>query len=230
MDLQSEGSVFAPSGAGKPEACKTPLEIMLIHIDHVVRRLCIGLFVGVCLEHTGLAQRSFTWQEVRDKFEATNPTLRALAIGIDENKAQEITAYLRPNPDFTLATDGTQIAPYQGVWRPFAGTQVSTEGSYLHERQHKRELRLESAQKGTAVAESSWRIRSEHCSSICELLLFRRFSKKPSWRWPETIFPITTISWGSVEIASRPATSPMSTSIGWSCSACSTNRTCKPRM
>ena len=127
---------------------------MLIHLDHVVRRLCIGLFVGVCLEHSGLAQRNFTWQEIRDKFEATNPTLRALAIGIDESKAQEITAYLRPNPDFTLATDGTQIAPYRGVWRPFAGTQVSTEGSYLHERQHNREIKgLESAQKGTAVAE-----------------------------------------------------------------------------
>jgi cobalt-zinc-cadmium efflux system outer membrane protein len=153
MDLQAEGSVFAPSGVGKPEACKTPLEIMFIHVNHVVRCWYVIVFVGVCFEHTGLAQRNFTWQEIRDKFEATNPTLRALAIGIDESKAQEITAYLRPNPDFTLATDGTQIAPYRGVWRPFAGTQVSTEGSYLHERQHKRELRLESAQKGTAVAE-----------------------------------------------------------------------------
>ena len=103
---QSEGSVFAPSGAGKPEARKTPLEIMFIHLDHVVRRLCIGLFVGVCLEHSGLAQRSFTWQEVRDKFKATNPTLRALEIGIDESKAQEITAYLRPNPEFSLTADG----------------------------------------------------------------------------------------------------------------------------
>ena len=101
-----------------------------------------------------MAQRSFTWPEIRDRFQSSNPTLRALEIGIDESKAQEITAYLRPNPDFTLATDGTQLAPYQGVWRPFAGTQVSTTGSYLHERQHKRELRLESAQKGTAVAES----------------------------------------------------------------------------
>src|ERR1700724_1528595 len=150
---QSEGSVFAPSGAGKPEACKTPLEIMFIHLDHAVRRLCIGLFVGVCLEHTGLAQRSFTWQEVRDKFETTNPTLRALAIGIDESKAQEITAYLRPNPDFTLATDGTQLTPYLGVWRPFTGTQFTPYVSYLHERGHKRELRLESAQKGTTIAQ-----------------------------------------------------------------------------
>ena len=108
--------------------------------------------MAALLEPSGFAQRSFTWQEIRDKFEATNPTLRALEIGIDESKAQEITAYLRPNPDVTVATDGTQIAPYQGVWRPFAGTQVSTTGSYLHERRHKRELRQESAQKGTAVA------------------------------------------------------------------------------
>jgi cobalt-zinc-cadmium efflux system outer membrane protein len=115
---------------------------------------CFGLLLAASLEPSGFAQRSFTWQEIRDKFEATNPTLQALKIGIDENKAQEITAYLRPNPDFTLATDGTQIAPYQGVWRPFAGTQVSTTGSYLHERRHKRELRLESAQKGTVVATS----------------------------------------------------------------------------
>jgi cobalt-zinc-cadmium efflux system outer membrane protein len=125
---------------------------MFIHLHHRVRRWCVGLFVGVCLEQSGWAQRSFTWQEIRDKFEATNPTLRSLQIGIDESKAQEITAYLRPNPDFTLATDGTQIAPYQGVWRPFAGTQISTAGSYLHERRHKRELRQESTQKGTAVA------------------------------------------------------------------------------
>jgi outer membrane protein, heavy metal efflux system len=113
---------------------------------------CVGLLLAASLEPSGFAQRSFTWQEIRDKFETSNPTLRALEIGIDESKAQEITAYLRPNPDVTVATDGTQIAPYQGVWRPFAGTQVSTTGSYLHERRHKRELRQESAQKGTAVA------------------------------------------------------------------------------
>jgi len=74
---------------------------------------CVGLLLAASLEPSGFAQRSFTWQEIRDKFEATNPTLRALEIGIDESKAQEITAYLRPNPDVAVATDGTQIAPYQ---------------------------------------------------------------------------------------------------------------------
>ena len=98
------------------------------------------------------AQKTMTWQQAREEFEKSNPTLRAARIGIDESRDEEITAYLRPNPDFTLSTDGTQISRYQGVWRPFAGTQFSPNISYLHEREHKRELRLESAQKGTAIA------------------------------------------------------------------------------
>lgn len=98
--------------------------------------------------------QSYTWQQLRDKFQATNPTLLAGQLNIDESRAQEITANLRPNPDFTLSTDGTQLTPYQGVYRPFAGTQISPSVSYLHERNHARELRLESAKKGTAVATS----------------------------------------------------------------------------
>ena len=100
-------------------------------------------------------QRSFTWQQIRGRFEAANPTLSADKLNIDESKAQEITAYLRPNPTFTFTADGTQIAPYLGVWKPFAGTLVSPSVAYLHERRHKRELRLESAQKATLIAESS---------------------------------------------------------------------------
>jgi len=95
-----------------------------------------------------------TWEQVRQRFEQNNPTLRAGQIGIDESKAQEITAFLRPNPSFTLSTDGTQIARYKGVWQPFTGTQFATIFSYLHERQHKRELRLESQQKATGIAVS----------------------------------------------------------------------------
>jgi outer membrane protein, heavy metal efflux system len=100
------------------------------------------------------AQQRFTWDEIKTRFEAANPALRADAIGIDEAKAQETTAYLRPNPQFTLATDGTQIAPYHGAWQPTAGTQVSPSFSYLHERQHKRELRLEDAKENTAITTS----------------------------------------------------------------------------
>jgi cobalt-zinc-cadmium efflux system outer membrane protein len=118
-------------------------------------RLCLRSLLIVVFAGAGFAQTPLTWQEVRDKFEAANPTLQAGKIGIDESKAQEITAYLRPNPNVSLLTDGTQAAPFQGVWRPLSGTLLSPNFSYLHERQHKRELRLESAKKATGIATST---------------------------------------------------------------------------
>jgi cobalt-zinc-cadmium efflux system outer membrane protein len=100
------------------------------------------------------AQQSLSWEQVKDKFEAANPSLKAAALSVDEARAEETTAYLRPNPQFTLAEDGTQIVPHNGVWQPFAGTYVVPTLSYLHERDRKRELRRESAKQGTAIAES----------------------------------------------------------------------------
>jgi cobalt-zinc-cadmium efflux system outer membrane protein len=100
------------------------------------------------------AQTGLTWQQVKDKFEAANPTLKADQIDVQEMKAEEITAYLRPNPQLAVSTDGTQIAPYHGVWQPLTGTQYSPNFSYLHERDHKRELRLETAKEGTQIAGS----------------------------------------------------------------------------
>jgi cobalt-zinc-cadmium efflux system outer membrane protein len=117
-------------------------------------RLCVGLFAAAVLAESGVAQKALTWQEVRDKFESANPSLRAGQLGIEESRATEITAHLRPNPGLTLLTDGTQISRYKGVWQPFAGTLLSTSLNYLHERQRKRELRLESAQKATGIAVS----------------------------------------------------------------------------
>jgi outer membrane protein, heavy metal efflux system len=101
-----------------------------------------------------LAQEELTWPQVKAHFESANPALKADALGVDEMRADEVSAYLRPNPQFTLAADGTQIAPHNGVWQPFAGTDVVPTLSYLHEREHKRELRRESAQEGTRVAEA----------------------------------------------------------------------------
>src|SRR5258706_736736 len=121
-------------------------------MKRLLSRLWFGLFLVAVSAQSGWAQKALTWQEVRDKFGSANPTLRAGQIGIDESRAQEITAFLRPNPTFTLSTDGTQFSPYRGVWKPFAGSQFSPNFSYLRERQHKRELRLESAQKGTGIA------------------------------------------------------------------------------
>jgi outer membrane protein, heavy metal efflux system len=82
--------------------------------------------------------------------------LKSAQLNIDESRAAEITAYLRPNPSFSFATDGTQLTPYHGTFQPFSGTQFQTAFSYLHEREHKRELRRDQAQESTAIAESSY--------------------------------------------------------------------------
>ena len=115
------------------------------------------------LPAVALAQTPFTWQQIKDKFEAANPTLKAARLNIDESRAGEITAYLRPNPEFTGTLDQlnpltTISSPVSGnsVYRPFANTLPFGSVSYLHERDHKRELRLESAQKSTDIAASSY--------------------------------------------------------------------------
>jgi cobalt-zinc-cadmium efflux system outer membrane protein len=116
----------------------------------------IWLFLlGVCcLPLRTHAQQSLTWNQVKAKFEAANPALQADASGVDELRSEEITAYLRPNPQYTLSTDGTQLLRHNGVWQPLSGTQIQNALSYLHERQHKRELRLESAKEGTRIGQS----------------------------------------------------------------------------
>ena len=100
------------------------------------------------------AQQGLTWDQVKARFEAANPALKADALGVDEMKAAEITAFLRPNPQFTTAEDGTQIASHNGVWQPLSGTQYQETLSYLHERDRKRQLRLESAKEGTQISAS----------------------------------------------------------------------------
>jgi cobalt-zinc-cadmium efflux system outer membrane protein len=101
-----------------------------------------------------------TWQQVKDRFETANPTLRAAQANIDESRAAEITANLRPNPTLTGTLD--QINPFDtlpsgsgsSVYRPLTDALPYGSVSYLHERQHKRELRLDSARKSTGIAAS----------------------------------------------------------------------------
>jgi cobalt-zinc-cadmium efflux system outer membrane protein len=118
------------------------------------KQAILGL-VGL-LPVSAFAQTTYTWQQIKDKFTAANPTLKASQLSIDESRAAEITAYLRPNPDFSLTADGVQVSRNGGVWRPLSGV-VETPGiSYLHERQHKRELRRDQAKESTAIAESTY--------------------------------------------------------------------------
>jgi cobalt-zinc-cadmium efflux system outer membrane protein len=127
-----------------------------------LRHICIAGLLAAVWTHSGCAQQTFTWSELRAKFEANNPTIVAARIGIDESRAAETTAYLRPNPNVTGVLDQlnffTTQPPLNGsggnTYNPFRYALPSGSIDYLHERQNKRELRLESAKKGTAVAES----------------------------------------------------------------------------
>jgi len=99
---------------------------------------------------------TLTWDQVRNKFEASNPNLKSAQISIDESKAAEITAFLRPNPDLTLTSDGFQLWKTNGIWRPVGGVLESPAFSYLHERANKRELRLANAKMSTEIAATSY--------------------------------------------------------------------------
>jgi cobalt-zinc-cadmium efflux system outer membrane protein len=115
------------------------------------RTLALGIWTAAWMASGAFGQKTLTWEEAKRELQSDNPTLRAGQIGIGESRAEEITAFLRPNPDLMVSVD--QLNPFTGnPYRPFADTLPLISGSYLHERQHKRELRRQSAQDGTAIA------------------------------------------------------------------------------
>jgi cobalt-zinc-cadmium efflux system outer membrane protein len=139
---------------GRPLNTKhTFLEVSRIGVKGRVLPLISGLSFVLAAAGSA-AQQPLSWDQVKARFEANNPALKADADNVDEMTAEEITAYLRPNPQVGVTADGTQIVPHGGVWVPMKGTYVVPAVSYLHEREHKRELRLESAKEGTRIAES----------------------------------------------------------------------------
>jgi cobalt-zinc-cadmium efflux system outer membrane protein len=112
--------------------------------------------IATVLPAAAFGQTAFTWQQIKERFAAANPTLKAAQLNIDESRAAEITAYLRPNPDLSTTADGFQVSRHDGVWRPFSGVVVTPGIGYLHERLQKRELRRDQAKESTTIAESSY--------------------------------------------------------------------------
>ena len=103
---------------------------------------------------------------------------------------------MRPNPNLTLTLD--QIDPFPGGLRtaPSAYLLPLATVNYLHERQHKRELRRESAQEATTIAVSGQ-------ADLERTLLFdlrtafvqNAAGQRPFSIWRRKISRITTTCW-----------------------------------
>src|ERR1019366_7718549 len=124
-----------------------PCRCDMAHGDEM-RRFVWILVTAACVTAGARAQTALDWQEVQARFQAANPALRAGLMNIDEARAQEITAYLRPNPKLTAGLD--QLQPFSfNPYRPLTGAFPLISLNYLHEREHKRELRVRNGQQPT---------------------------------------------------------------------------------
>ncbi len=113
---------------------------------------CSTLVVVLSLCLKAGAEEPWTWEKVRERFEVNNPTLRAGYLNVDEARANEITANLRPNPQLGVVLDqfpvfnSNLLSPNAAQWTPTV--------TQLIERQGKRHLRNQSAQLATKQAQS----------------------------------------------------------------------------
>ncbi len=120
-----------------------------------LRRFARTASIALCLSGSLTAQKVLTWEDAKRELEAASPALRAGRIGIQESRADEITAFLRPNPELTFWVD--QLTPTdRNPYRPFSNALPIFSGAYLIEREHKRSLRRESAVQSTAIATSEF--------------------------------------------------------------------------
>jgi outer membrane protein, heavy metal efflux system len=116
----------------------------------------LGMLMVTGMVPCVFAQTALTWPEVRGRFEKANPTLQADQLGVEESKAAEITAFLRPNPSCGLTVDqiGNTVSSDTVKANAVSASTIVGNCSYLHERRHKRELRRDTAQGARAVAAS----------------------------------------------------------------------------
>jgi cobalt-zinc-cadmium efflux system outer membrane protein len=115
------------------------------------RRALHILFPLASIALPAAAQAPLSWEQVLQRFQQNNPALIAGQTNVEETRANEITAGLKPNPQLSLTFDQWalfQTNPYQ----PFANAQSIVEVTQLIERRRKRPLRVESAQLATSIA------------------------------------------------------------------------------
>ena len=102
---------------------------------------------GLCMAQPG----PLNWDQVRERFRLNNPNLLAGETGIQESRAIEVTAGLRPNPQVSFVADEFRIL-HPNPLQPFQNSQITPAISQLFERRNKRQLRVESARFSTQIA------------------------------------------------------------------------------
>jgi cobalt-zinc-cadmium efflux system outer membrane protein len=115
----------------------------------------IGSVIVWCLAAGAAAQTPLTWAEVRARFAANNPTLRAGQLGIEESKADEVSAYLRPNPGLSIPGFLVNLTGTPPDASRVQNLTTSVSLDYLIERRGKRGLRRDSARAATTIATSA---------------------------------------------------------------------------
>src|SRR5450759_2651064 len=101
----------------------------------------LGVLIPVAaLAVPATAQTTMRWEEVLERFQRNNPALLAGQTNVEETRANEITAGLRPNPQISLTIDQWNFFRTD-PFRPFANSQTIGSITQLIERQHKRQLR-----------------------------------------------------------------------------------------
>lgn len=121
-------------------------------MERLNRRPLSILFLGVCAQCV-YAQQPFTWSEVRERFRQNNPNLLSGQLNIEEARANEITAGLRPNPDVGFVADQFHVFNPNPL-RPFQNAQFTPTLQQLFERKNKRRLRMESSRLITEAAKT----------------------------------------------------------------------------
>ena len=115
----------------------------------------VAMTCAAFLANDAAAQSPLTWADVRARFEMNNPTVRAGQIGIDEARADEVTAFLRPNPGLSVVNDQMNLLKTPSEGSRFHNLVTVGAVDYVIERGGKRTLRRDSAQGATAVATST---------------------------------------------------------------------------
>ena len=147
---------MAPLGAHAQQETAAPDPPLPSHVL-IAQNQTPPSFPGTVQVPPATPTRVITLEQALDLATRNNPTLRANQTLILQNKAQEISANLRPNP---VLSGDTQYLPLfepslftdSNYWQTQAQYDVGI--SYLFERGKKRQHRLDAAKTATAVTEA----------------------------------------------------------------------------